>query len=58
MSSAYGHAIGVMIVLLMLTFIAVWIWAWLPFHKATFDALARIPLHDDTLGPVSRDEQP
>jgi cytochrome c oxidase cbb3-type subunit IV len=55
---AWGHAIGVMIVVLMLTFIGIWIWAWLPFHKKTFDALARLPLHDDTLEKMREGEQP
>ena len=33
---------------MMLTFIAIWIWAWLPRHKRGFDALARLPLeHED-----------
>ena len=41
--------------LLMLIFIGIWVWAWLPFHKKTFDALARMPLNDDA---VRRDEQP
>jgi cytochrome c oxidase cbb3-type subunit IV len=58
MSPVWGHAIGVIIVLLMLIFIGIWIWAWLPFHKKTFDALARIPLHDDKLDAVREDEQP
>ncbi len=47
MSPAWGHVIGVIIVLLMLIFIGIWVWAWLPFHKKTFEALARIPLNDD-----------
>ena len=58
MSPAWGHVIGVIIVLLMLIFIGIWIWAWLPFHKKTFDALARIPLHDDALDVVREEEQP
>jgi cytochrome c oxidase cbb3-type subunit IV len=32
---------------LMLIFVGVWIWAWLPAHRATFDRLARIPMHDE-----------
>jgi cytochrome c oxidase cbb3-type subunit 4 len=58
MSPAWGHVIGVIIVLLMLIFIGIWIWAWLPFHKKTFDAMARIPLHDDPLDVVREEEQP
>jgi len=32
---------------MMLVFIAIWIWAWLPHHKRVFGELARLPLHDD-----------
>jgi cytochrome c oxidase cbb3-type subunit IV len=49
MNPVWGHLVGVIIVVLMLIFIGVWIWAWLPFHKKKFDALARIPMHDDAL---------
>jgi cytochrome c oxidase cbb3-type subunit 4 len=49
MNPVWGHLVGVIIVVLMLIFIGVWIWAWLPFHKKKFDALARIPMHDDDL---------
>jgi cytochrome c oxidase cbb3-type subunit 4 len=58
MSAFWGHAIGVMIVVLMLTFIAIWVWAWLPFHRKTFEALARIPLHDDASASASEDVRP
>lgn len=47
MSAAWGHVIGVIILVLMLSFIGVWIWAWLPFHKGNFDRLARLPLGED-----------
>ncbi len=36
MSEFYGHFIGVMIVVMMLAFIGIWIWAWLPHHKKEF----------------------
>ena len=48
MSELYGHFIGVMIVVIMLTFIGIWIWAWLPHHKDEFSELARLPLDEDT----------
>jgi cytochrome c oxidase cbb3-type subunit 4 len=47
MSELYGHFIGVMIVLIMLAFIGIWIWAWLPHHKDVFDDLAQLPLRDE-----------
>lgn len=46
MSELYGHAIGVMIVLMMITFLGIWVWAWLPYHKKTFASLAKIPMED------------
>ena len=46
MNPAWGPVIGVVTLILMLTFIGVWIWAWLPQHKRDFDALARMPLED------------
>jgi cytochrome c oxidase cbb3-type subunit IV len=48
MSALYGHFVGVMIVVIMLTFIGIWIWAWLPHHEKTFDELARLPLDEDS----------
>lgn len=48
MNPAWGHLVGVIIVVLMLVFIGIWAWAWLPYHKRTFDTLARIPMHDPT----------
>ncbi|HEY6643694.1 cbb3-type cytochrome c oxidase subunit 3 [Povalibacter sp.] len=47
MSALWGHMIGVIIVVLTLTFLGIWIWAWLPYHRKNFDALARVPLHED-----------
>jgi cytochrome c oxidase cbb3-type subunit 4 len=47
MSAAWGHVVGVIIVAMMLSFIGIWIWAWLPFHKSDFDRLARLPMRDD-----------
>ena len=47
MSEFYGHFIGVLIVLIMLTFIGIWIWAWLPQHRDEFAELARLPLDED-----------
>jgi cytochrome c oxidase cbb3-type subunit IV len=49
MNPVWGHVVGGIIVVLMLIFIGVWIWAWLPFHKKSFDALARIPMCDGAL---------
>ena len=58
-SSDLNGALGLLtgIVVLMLTFVGIWIWAWLPFHKNSFDALARndfagIPFDADWLPSV------
>jgi len=47
MSALYGHFIGVLIVVIMLTFIGIWIWAWRPHHQKDFAELARLPLDED-----------
>ena len=47
MSAVWGHSVGAMILVLMLSFIGIWVWAWLPFHKGNFDRLARLPMGDD-----------
>jgi cbb3-type cytochrome oxidase subunit 3 len=46
MSPAWGDAIGVGIVVMMLVFGAIWFWAWRPGHKQEFDALSRLPMRD------------
>jgi cytochrome c oxidase cbb3-type subunit IV len=47
MSPLWGHLIGVAIALMMVSFIGLWVWAWLPHHRRAFDALSRIPMNDD-----------
>jgi cytochrome c oxidase cbb3-type subunit 4 len=47
MSEIYGHFIGVLILVIMLTFIGIWVWAWSPHHRREFDELARLPLDED-----------
>jgi cytochrome c oxidase cbb3-type subunit IV len=51
MSALAGNLIGVMIVLMLLTFIGIWIWAWLPHHKKEFGDLSRLPLDDEDREP-------
>ena len=46
MSSLWGHALGIVTLVLMLVFIGIWAWAWLPLHKRAFDELARLPMED------------
>jgi cytochrome c oxidase cbb3-type subunit 4 len=46
MSPVWGHIAGIVTAIVMLVFIGIWAWAWLPYHKRTFDALARLPMQD------------
>ena len=47
MNPIWGPIAGAFIVCMMLAFIGIWIWAWLPYHKRTFSELARLPMEDD-----------
>ena len=46
MSEIHGIVSGVFTIVLMVTFLAIWLWAWRPRHRPTFDALASLPLED------------
>lgn len=46
MSPFWGHLAGVFIVVMMIAFLGIWAWAWLPGHKRAFGALARLPMQD------------
>ncbi|MET0498854.1 MAG: cbb3-type cytochrome c oxidase subunit 3 [Steroidobacteraceae bacterium] len=50
MSDLWGHLIGIVVTLLMLSFIGIWVWAWLPRHRQTFSRLAEIPMEDPVVG--------
>ena len=45
----WGQVIGVFTLLTMLTFIGIWLWVWNRHHKSKYDALARIPMDDDSV---------
>lgn len=47
MNPLWGHIAGVFIVLMMATFIGIWVWAWLPRHKRAFGELASLPMQDE-----------
>lgn len=47
MNPIWGPIAGAFIVIMMLAFIGIWIWAWLPYHKRTFGKLARLPMEDE-----------
>ena len=46
MSAAWGLFAGIFCAALTLVFLGIWAWAWLPRHRADFDALARLPALD------------
>jgi len=50
MNPLWGHIAGVITAVLMLAFVGIWAWAWLPRHRPTFDTLARLPLEDREAG--------
>ena len=58
MSPAWGPIAGVITIVLMLVFIGIWIWAWRPHHRATFDAMARLPMNDDAEPAAGDEERP
>ena len=46
MNPVWGHVAGIFILLMMASFIGIWIWAWNGRHRRTFDALSRVPMQD------------
>lgn len=38
---------GIVTLVLLLLFVAGWIWVWRPEHKREFDDAARLPLNED-----------
>lgn len=47
MNPLWGQMSGVITVILLVVFIGIWIWAWRPWHKKTFDKMAQIPMQDE-----------
>jgi len=45
-SPMWGTLAGIVTLIVMLVFVGIWAWAWLPYHKREFDALAKLPLED------------
>ena len=52
MNPLWGLLTGISIVLMMLTFIGIWIWAWRKRHKPVFDEMAQLPMQDDADAPA------
>lgn len=55
MNPVWGYIAGGVTLLLLLTFIGIWIWAWLPGHKKAFRAMSKIPMQDDDDAPTGED---
>jgi cytochrome c oxidase cbb3-type subunit 4 len=51
MNPLWGHVIGIVTLVVMLTFLGVWAWIWLPQHQRKFEALARLPMEDGEAKP-------
>lgn len=51
MSEVWGHVTGIFIVLMMVAFIGIWLWAWLPRHRRAFGLLAHLPMEDCGAAP-------
>lgn len=47
MNPLWGPLAGAFIVVMMLGFIGIWIWAWRPRHASDFQAMARVPLEEE-----------
>jgi len=47
MNPVWGHIAGVFIVLMLVSFIGIWIWAWRKYHRKTFNRMARLPMEDE-----------
>ena len=45
----WAQVIGVFTVITMLSFIGIWVWVWNGRHRTKYDALARMPMEDDSI---------
>lgn len=50
MNPIWGHVVGVVTVILMMTFIGIWVWAWRKRHTSVFSRMAKLPMEDDPAG--------
>jgi cytochrome c oxidase cbb3-type subunit IV len=57
MSPLWGPVAGAMIILMMLSFIGIWIWSWNSRHKPVFDQLAQLPMEDDAHGVAAQEDR-
>ena len=58
MNPVWGPIAGGFIIAMMIAFIGIWAWAWMPWHKRTFNALARLPMEDEDAAAIAREDKP
>ena len=58
MNPVWGPIAGGFIIAMMIVFIGIWVWAWMPWHKRTFNALARLPMEDEDAAAIAREDKP
>ena len=46
MNPIWGTVAGILIIMMLITFLGTWIWLWNSRHRAKFDAMARLPMAD------------
>lgn len=47
MNPIWGQIAGAFTLAMMLSFLGIWAWLWLPQHKRKFDRLAQLPMQDE-----------
>jgi cytochrome c oxidase cbb3-type subunit 4 len=58
MNPIWGPIAGGFIIAMMIAFIGIWIWAWMPWHKRTFSTLARLPMEDENAAATATEDKP
>lgn len=58
MNPIWGPIAGGFIILMMVLFIGIWVWAWMPWHKRSFDELAKLPMEDDAPAASVPEDRP
>ena len=46
MTAAWGQIAGAITLAVMLAFLGIWAWVWLPQHQRKFHELAALPMED------------
>ena len=52
MNPLWGHVAGIFIVVMMTTFIGIWIWAWRKRHRSSFKRMSELPMEDKPESPA------